>query len=147
MSIIPGVLGKYSIAQVFEYIDSVPINNPPVMFFGHEINFRCTKLLNFRTHGIVCVRCGSRGAFFSKEGKGKRAHLNLYSFDVQGKPIMMTRDHIKPRSKGGTNRLYNMQTMCENCNKKKGDEYSLHDRVKYIFRKIKYSLRFGDYSI
>lgn len=34
----------------------------------------------------------------------------------------MTKDHIIPKSKGGIDDLSNYQTMCERCNKEKGNE-------------------------
>jgi len=41
--------------------------------------------------------------------------------DPTGKAL--TIDHIKPRSKGGTNDDRNLQTMCSPCNNAKGDTW------------------------
>ena len=41
----------------------------------------------------------------------------------------MTKDHIIPKSKGGKDILDNFQTMCFECNTKKGNKYeSNHSR-------------------
>ena len=37
---------------------------------------------------------------------------------------LMTRDHILPKSKGGRDHISNMQTMCVDCNKAKGNTYN-----------------------
>jgi len=41
--------------------------------------------------------------------------------DAQGREVLMTHDHIVPRSKGGKNHISNVQTMCAPCNSKKGN--------------------------
>lgn len=130
-------LGVYTITEVFKYIDASPRHGQKVDFHGHDMHMRCPKLLSFRYNGIRCVRCGSIGAFFCKEHYGtNNPHLNLYSFDNYGQPMLMTRDHIRPKSKGGTNHLYNSQTMCTNCNNKKDNAWGLKDRLKYWYRKL-----------
>lgn len=48
-------------------------------------------------------------------------HFNLYAMTPEGREVLMTKDHILPRSKGGKDRIENLQTMCQPCNGKKAD--------------------------
>ena len=87
----------------------------------------------FVAKGTTCVCCGTEGLYFALEcntvGNPSKFHLNLYGRDECGKEIMMTKDHIVPRSKGGENRLSNYQPMCYRCNQKKADKIE-NDRGK-----------------
>lgn len=47
-------------------------------------------------------------------------HLNLYHVARDGRLILMTQDHIKPRHAGGEDKIENLQTMCRECNSYKG---------------------------
>lgn len=84
----------------------------------------------FFTKGMTCVCCGIKGKFFRKERtiadidkmNPKRCHLNLYAVNDDGIEVLMTKDHIIPKSKGGKDTLDNYQTMCEICNKRKGNK-------------------------
>lgn len=51
-------------------------------------------------------------------------HLNLYHRNKIGGLIMMTRDHILPRSRGGEDVLENLQTLCRECNQHKGNSFA-----------------------
>jgi 5-methylcytosine-specific restriction enzyme A len=53
--------------------------------------------------------------------KSRKYHLNLYHLSEDGKETMMTIDHIIPKSKGGVNKISNLQTMCYDCNFAKGN--------------------------
>lgn len=75
--------------------------------------------------GIKCVRCGIEGTHFALERDRKsnpnRYHFNLYGVNKRGHEVMITKDHIKPRTKGGKNKLSNYQPMCYKCNQRKAD--------------------------
>ncbi|CAB4196709.1 HNHc domain containing protein [uncultured Caudovirales phage] len=47
-------------------------------------------------------------------------HLNLYHQSNNGKMILMTQDHIYPKWAGGPDKIENLQTMCRQCNSRKG---------------------------
>lgn len=94
-----------------------------------------TDSLRYHTfnRSLECVKCGIKGRFLAlerclsdeggNEGKkeGQGFHLNLYGLDDMGREVLMTKDHIIPKSKGGPDRLTNMQTMCTHCNAEKGN--------------------------
>jgi len=73
-----------------------------------------------------CVNCGLEGTIMSLDSfttKSDRGgfHFNLYA-KFEGKTRLMTKDHIVPKSKGGADHLDNLQTMCDECNRKKGSK-------------------------
>lgn len=68
-----------------------------------------------------CVCCGAIGGKLLVEmnDSDKSPHLNLYA--KSGKDlVLMTRDHIQPKSLGGGDHISNYQTMCSVCNSLKG---------------------------
>ncbi len=71
-----------------------------------------------------CVSCGIEGTVMRLEhgfhADARRPHFNLYAIMEDGSPLLMTRDHIVPRSAGGTDQLSNQQCMCTLCNGLKG---------------------------
>jgi len=42
---------------------------------------------------------------------------------ISGHEVLMTKDHIIPKSKGGKNTLKKYQTMCTHCNCRKGSNH------------------------
>jgi hypothetical protein len=70
-----------------------------------------------------CVVCDLEGTMMAmeKEECDISYHFNLYGI-VDGKEILITKDHIIPKSKGGKSCLSNYQTMCIRCNEKKGNK-------------------------
>ncbi len=83
-------------------------------------------LKTFYLLGTTCVFCKAKGHFFRQErvNRQQRWHLVLYTVDVSGTLIRMTRDHIIPQAHGGSkNSLSNVQVLCQKCNEFKGHMY------------------------
>jgi hypothetical protein len=86
-----------------------------------NVNRHSIRLLTFK-RSTKCVACGVEGELFSLERNGNPGyHFNMYGRNEHGHLVLMTKDHIVPKSKGGSNGLDNMQTMCTKCNSKKAD--------------------------
>jgi len=114
----------YSIEEIFEQV-----NKGGKAFTLDGDSIRCSSRYHlYSKKGTECANCGLEGTFFAKEkDKGShplysRYHLNLYAQNQHGTEIMITRDHIIPKAKGGQNRMSNYQPMCKPCNEKKGDK-------------------------
>lgn len=101
---------------------------------GHRVKMWSKRYENFKENGIRCVHCGIKGQYFrlecngSDHVEGKNTwHFNLYALDENGNEVLMTKDHIIPKSKGGSNNINNLQPMCSQCNSKKADKLNPWD--------------------
>ena len=88
------------------------------------------------TSGTKCKCCKKEATYFAVERqKGSCEHyfLNLYNKEKKKPEVLMTKDHIIPRSLGGRSTIENYQTMCQTCNSRKGSEVSEDtlNKVKY----------------
>ena len=124
-------------------------NRKRVMLDGEMIKANSQRLQLFYTKGFKCVQCGTEGKFFimvkNRSNKGQLDnyyHLELVGLTPSGQYILMTKDHILPKAKGGKDVLENYQTMCFHCNNAKADnsdEYvsgtmeELKTANKYLF--------------
>lgn len=120
--------GIYSIDEVRditkEYLFSPTNEKPKVELDGDLIKANSQRYQTFFTKGTKCVCCGIEGKYFAKERGDKDVsyHLNLYAINDAGEEVLMTKDHIIPKSKGGKNDISNYQPMCVICNVKKGNK-------------------------
>jgi len=122
----------YPVPLVLAQVKFVPKGvgkNQKVDFDGDLVNMASDRYKAFAAKGCKCVVCGLEGTYFAKEKsrssvkqEHKGYHFNLYGIDAEGKEVLITKDHIVPVSKGGGHYLDNYQTMCYNCNMKKGDK-------------------------
>jgi 5-methylcytosine-specific restriction endonuclease McrA len=102
------------------------------MYIGKE----CAQAKTTRVKSLIrqpyCVACGIKGDHWKiEQTPGNGNHVNLYGYkEVNGKKyeVMLTWDHILPKSKGGDDSLENAQTLCHVCNyAKMSDEISLKE--------------------
>ena len=71
------------------------------------------------------MKCGVNGEFFALEiDRGGGMHLDLYGY-IDDEEVLLTVDHIVPKSKGGLNNMINYQTMCKLCNEIKACNFIL----------------------
>ena len=100
-----------------------PERKVKILLRGEQVKVSSLRLQTFATHGVKCVKCGIQGAHFLLERSTDNIpwHLNLYALREDGVEVLMTKDHIQPRSKGGFDRLDNLQPMCFPCNQEKAD--------------------------
>lgn len=108
----------YNVDEVLPKIQEGRVN-----FDGDMIKMNSLRYHTF-AKGLKC-KCGLVGQYFVKERNiaVEGYHFNLYAIDGDGKEVLMTKDHIMPKSKGGKDSISNFETMCITCNMLKGDSY------------------------
>lgn len=116
---------KVDLSQVLPFIGK----ESKLTFNEIEVGLTSNRLLCF-SNGLICKHCGIEGKFFAVE-KSKRKntsvefkdyHLNLYAIAKFDREVLMTADHIVPKSRGGVDNISNLQTLCTICNKKKDNK-------------------------
>ena len=105
---------KYSLNEIFDFMRINPDKDYYVDQEGNRCKLRRAKV--FLEKGISCVETGCllKGEFFALEKwPDGSIHFDLYSYDEQFKlEVLMTIDHIFPKSKGGKDKIENYQPMC-----------------------------------
>ena len=138
------ILGEFQVDQIVPLLGT----DKPKQYFDTKVGQFGVRMSSNRLECLrrnqMCVRCGKEGTLFRLEsvirqpnmGPGcyikecpwcslhhiETPHLNLYHVAEDGKLIMMTQDHILPKSRGGSDQIENLQTMCETCNHNKGSQ-------------------------
>lgn len=98
----------------------IPVKILPITDI-HDKFSRHKRLKTFHEKGLKCVNCDRVGKYLiaAKDRHGE-VHVDLYTKDFE----LMTVDHIKPKSLGGTYDIENLNPMCQKCNTKKGNTYN-----------------------
>ena len=116
----------YPLEAIFVHVPLLPPNKKnkrEVDFDGDLVKMNSQRYHLFKHKGCKC-KCGVEGTFFAKERSGdvERYHFNLYALRPDGSEVLMTKDHITPKSKGGANHFDNYEPMCSDCNEEKADK-------------------------
>lgn len=115
-------IAMYPVDEILERIDKDEVFEGQVGDRNFVARLSSLRLRTFK-RSRTCVCCGRVGTSIGldlPDGQDK-PHFNLYCIE-NGSKILMTKDHIVPKSKGGKNHISNMQTMCCHCNVRKGDK-------------------------
>ena len=116
-------LDRDMVVQLKDVFDNITSSKTkPRVDIGGDLVKMTSQRYKLFNKSTICVTCGCEGTFFVKEKhrNDELYHLNLYAI-VDGFAVLMTKDHIIPKSKGGKNHLTNYQTMCQPCNQEKAD--------------------------
>jgi len=124
-------LANFSISEVLDFIPFDKEGKPlegilkDKEYCGHMIHMTSLRYRVYKAKGVKCCVCGLEGKHFGLDLPitSNRPHFNLYAVDEDGEEVLMTKDHIQPRSKGGTDHLDNLQPMCARCNFSKGNKW------------------------
>lgn len=115
------ILGVFKPEDVFPFITA---ENTRKIYsidgVDYSVRMNSERYFVFK-HNPECVCCGVTGTKFilEKHPAHMSPHFNFYA-EENGKLILMTKDHIRPLARGGTNSCYNYQTTCNICNNLKG---------------------------
>ena len=96
----------------------IPLKIFPLSFLKQLRSHRRMRI--FYKKGLKCASCEKTAKYLIEAvDSGGRKHVDLYTEEFE----LMTIDHIKPKSKGGSDALDNLQPMCRHCNHLKKDLY------------------------
>jgi hypothetical protein len=98
----------------------------------YEVRMDSSRYFVFREN-LRCSACGLEGTKFCLEisPSDKNPHFNLYAVE-NGRYILMTKDHMHPKSYGGIDIHSNYQTMCAICNNLKGSCNISLEKIKEL---------------
>lgn len=117
--------GIYPLEVVFDALVDVNAQKDFIMLWeGEPVSMNNPKYHTFKKNNC-CVCCGLEGKYLALEQCRYKDEESLFHFNMygirDGKEVLFTKDHIIPKSKGGSNSLDNYQTMCVRCNAEKGN--------------------------
>lgn len=119
----------YSVEFIFDFISKNPLEPYYIDEDGNRCKLRRAKI--YFEKGLICAEesCSLKGLFFAlerwpnqKDQTFGNYHFDLFAIDEFGCEVLMTLDHVHPKSKGGVDHVSNYQPMCKTHNELKADK-------------------------
>lgn len=133
------VIAEFTPEEVFPYVTDSKEGKRKEYKVGenlYSVRMNSKRYFVFK-ESPVCVSCGLKGEKFLLEQHPEdlSPHFNFYAVE-NGQLVLMTKDHVVPKSKGGKDKIDNFVTMCSICNNLKAD-YELHPQQVAELRKLR----------
>jgi len=115
-------IGEFPVEEVLPYITTEDIRRIyTVNGKDYPVRMNSDRYFVF-LKSLKCCACGIEGTRMMLELNpgDDTPHFNLYAED-SGRLVLMTKDHIIAKSRGGENSLNNYQSMCAVCNNLKAN--------------------------
>ena len=127
------ILGVFELDEVFQNLSNSPVRVEfkvgPKSYF---VKMNSQRYFVFQKNSS-CVSCGLKATKFLLEQhpSDKSPHFNLYA-EEGDELVLMTKDHIIAKSKGGLDHADNYMTTCSVCNNLKADFDLSYEQVREL---------------
>lgn len=114
-------LGEFDLSEVLPYItEQESKRDYKIGEHTYSVRMNSDRYFVFKENPC-CVACGVKGTkmILDMNPGDNSPHFNLYA-EEDGRYVLMTKDHILAKARGGLDELSNYQSMCCTCNNLKG---------------------------
>lgn len=129
-------IAEFPIHEVFPYITQEDVKREYIVNGkSYSIKMNSDRYFVF-SNSPYCKACGLLGnkLMLDINPGDQSPHFNLYA-EENGRLVLMTKDHIIPKSKGGPDHIQNYATMCSICNNLKGNDSLDYEQI-VVLRKL-----------
>lgn len=127
------ILGVFSPDEVFPFLQRESEKRAyKVGDKTYNVRMNSKRLAVFKDNPC-CVACGLQGTQFALEAQTLTStpHFNFYGLH-EGEMVVLTKDHIIAKAKGGKDSYTNYQTLCATCNTLKADALLTQEALKEL---------------